>query len=53
MKDIYIKGATLHNLKNIDVRFPSGQITTITGPSGSGKTTLAFDTLFSEGQRRL
>ena len=51
-KDIRINGATLHNLKNVNARFPSGQMTVITGPSGSGKTTLAFDTLFSEGQRR-
>ena len=51
-KDIRITGATLHNLKNINACFPSGKMTVITGPSGSGKTTLAFDTLFSEGQRR-
>ena len=47
-----IKGAKVHNLKNIDVEIPHGSFTVITGVSGSGKTSLAFDTLFAEGQRR-
>lgn len=51
-KDIFIKGAKLHNLKNIDVRIPRNSFTVITGVSGSGKSTLAFDTLYAEGQRR-
>ncbi|MCA9320224.1 MAG: excinuclease ABC subunit UvrA [Planctomycetes bacterium] len=50
--DIEVAGATLHNLKSVDVRIPSGSFTVITGPSGSGKTSLAFDTIFAEGQRR-
>jgi excinuclease ABC subunit A len=49
---IEIKGARLHNLRNIDVRIPRHQLVVITGPSGSGKSTLAFDTLYAEGQRR-
>lgn len=49
---IFIKGARLHNLKNIDVRIPRNQLVVISGPSGSGKSTLAFDTLYAEGQRR-
>ena len=49
---IVIKGARVHNLKNIDVEIPHGSFTVITGVSGSGKTSLAFDTLFAEGQRR-
>ena len=53
MRDsIVIKGARVHNLKNIDVEIPHGSFTVITGVSGSGKTSLAFDTLFAEGQRR-
>ena len=51
-KYIEIKGARVHNLKNIDVKIPHGKITVITGVSGSGKSTLAFDTIFAEGQRR-
>jgi len=51
-KDIVIKGAREHNLKNIDVTIPRGSLTVITGLSGSGKSSLAFDTLYSEGQRR-
>jgi excinuclease ABC subunit A len=51
-KDIVIKGAREHNLKNIDVTIPRNSLTVITGLSGSGKSSLAFDTLYSEGQRR-
>jgi excinuclease ABC subunit A len=51
-KEIEIKGARVHNLKNIDVKIPHGKLTVITGLSGSGKSSLAFDTLFAEGQRR-
>jgi excinuclease ABC subunit A len=49
---IHIKGARLHNLKNIEVQIPRNQLVVITGLSGSGKSTLAFDTIFAEGQRR-
>ncbi len=53
MKDkIIIKGAREHNLKNIDIEIPKGQFVVITGVSGSGKSSLAFDTIYSEGQRR-
>jgi excinuclease ABC subunit A len=51
-KFILIKGARLHNLKNIDVAIPRNKLVVITGLSGSGKSSLAFDTLFAEGQRR-
>lgn len=51
-KNILIKGAKLHNLKNIDVVIPRNQLVVITGLSGSGKSSLAFDTLYAEGQRR-
>ena len=51
-KYIHIKGARVHNLKNIDVKIPHNQLVVITGLSGSGKSTLAFDTIFAEGQRR-
>lgn len=51
-QNIIIKGAKLHNLKNIDVEIPRNSFTVITGVSGSGKSSLAFDTLYAEGQRR-
>lgn len=51
-KHIIIKGAKLHNLKNIDVVLPRNKFIVITGLSGSGKSSLAFDTLYAEGQRR-
>jgi excinuclease ABC subunit A len=51
-KNILIKGARLHNLKNIDVVIPRNELIVITGLSGSGKSSLAFDTLYAEGQRR-
>ena len=49
---IYVWGARVHNLKNIDVEIPRNSLTVITGLSGSGKSSLAFDTIFAEGQRR-
>ena len=52
VRDIKIKGAREHNLKGIDVTIPRNSFTVITGLSGSGKSSLAFDTLYSEGQRR-
>lgn len=50
--NIYIKGARVNNLKNIDVEIPRNKFIVITGLSGSGKSSLAFDTLYAEGQRR-
>lgn len=50
--NIIIKGAKLHNLKDIDVVLPRNELVVITGLSGSGKSSLAFDTLYAEGQRR-
>ena len=51
-KEIIIKGARTHNLRNIDVSIPRNAMVAITGLSGSGKSSLAFDTIFAEGQRR-
>jgi excinuclease ABC subunit A len=51
-KSILVKGARVHNLKNIDIEIPRNQLIVITGVSGSGKSSLAFDTLYAEGQRR-
>ena len=52
MKDIIIKGAREHNLKNIDLTIPRDKLVVFTGLSGSGKSSLAFDTIYAEGQRR-
>ena len=49
---IKIRGARVHNLKNVDVDIPKNKLVVITGISGSGKSSLAFDTLYAEGQRR-
>ena len=49
---IIIKGACLHNLKNVNVLIPRNKMTVVTGLSGSGKSSLVFDTLYAEGQRR-
>jgi excinuclease ABC subunit A len=50
--EIIIRGARTHNLKNIDLALPLGQLIVVTGVSGSGKSSLAFDTIYAEGQRR-
>ncbi|MBI5412020.1 excinuclease ABC subunit UvrA [Candidatus Peregrinibacteria bacterium] len=52
MKEIIVKGARVHNLKNINVTLPRDKLIVITGLSGSGKSSLAFDTIYAEGQRR-
>lgn len=52
LDSLNVYGARVHNLKNIDVSIPHGQLCVITGLSGSGKSSLAFDTIFAEGQRR-
>gem|GEM_PF-2126908 len=50
---IVVKGARVHNLKNIDIEIPRDSLVVFTGLSGSGKSSLAFDTIYAEGQRRL
>ena len=50
--NIFVKGARVHNLKNISVSFPRNKLIVVTGVSGSGKSSLTMDTLFAEGQRR-
>ena len=52
IEEIRVRGARVHNLKNIDFVIPHNAITVVTGVSGSGKSSLAFDTLYAEGQRR-
>ena len=49
---IEIRGARVHNLKNVDLRLPHNQLIVVTGVSGSGKSSLVFDTIYAEGQRR-
>ena len=49
---VHVRGARVHNLKNVDVRIPRGQIVIFTGVSGSGKSSLAFGTIYAEAQRR-
>jgi len=49
---IIIRGARQNNLKGVDLRIPLGKLVVVTGVSGSGKSSLAFDTIYSEGQRR-
>ena len=51
-KNIVVKGAREHNLKNIDITIPRDKLIVFTGLSGSGKSSLAFDTIYAEGQRR-
>src|SRR5689334_23770403 len=51
-REIRVRGAREHNLKNVDVSIPRDKLVVITGLSGSGKSSLAFDTIYAEGQRR-
>ena len=51
-KSIIVRGARVHNLKNITVEIPKNKITVVTGLSGSGKSSLVFDTIYAEGRRR-
>src|SRR5512140_1574155 len=51
-ENIVVRGARVHNLKNIDFEIPHNSLTVVTGVSGSGKSSLAFDTIYAEGQRR-
>src|SRR5690348_10429020 len=51
-ENIIVRGARVHNLKNIDFEVPHNSLTVVTGVSGSGKSSLAFDTIYAEGQRR-
>jgi len=51
-ENIVVRGARVHNLKNIDFEVPHNSLTVVTGVSGSGKSSLAFDTIYAEGQRR-
>ena len=52
LKNIEVRGAREHNLKNVDIDIPRNKLVVITGLSGSGKSSLAFDTIYAEGQRR-
>ena len=52
IKDLVVRGARVHNLKNVTVHIPKNRMTVVTGISGSGKSSLAFDTIYAEGQRR-
>ena len=52
LEHIVLRGARLHNLKNIDLEIPHNRFTVVTGVSGSGKSSLVFDTIYAEGQRR-
>ena len=52
MQDLDIRGARVHNLKDVDAHIPRYSLTVFTGLSGSGKSSLAFDTIYAEGQRR-
>ncbi|MBQ6296043.1 MAG: hypothetical protein IJK80_09290, partial [Firmicutes bacterium] len=51
-KDLVIRGARAHNLKNLNLTIPRDKMVVVTGLSGSGKSSLAFDTIYAEGQRR-